>query len=102
MNRISFLNRDYAFKGLLAVMNIMIYLVRAKSQLYRKSCDKTVSQHGKDLLSFCKVYSVVYMNDRCGNDLKGSFTYISQQGCSLIDYILCSPDLLVVTLCFGF
>ena len=66
----------------------------------RKSCDKTVSPYGKDLLSFCKVYSMVIMHGRCGHDLKGSFTYISQQGCSLIDYILCSPDLLPFVLDF--
>ena len=34
------------------------------------------------------------MNGRYGSDLNGSFTYISAQGCSLKDYVLCSPDLL--------
>ena len=67
----------------------------------RKSCDKTITQNGKDLLNFCKVYSVVIINGRCGNDLNGSFTYISAQGCSLIDYILCSPDLLPLVLDFN-
>ena len=66
----------------------------------RKSRDKTVSPYGKDLLSFCKVYSMVIINGRYGHDLKRSFTYISQQGCSLIDYILCSPDLLPFVLDF--
>ena len=60
----------------------------------RKSCDKTVSQNGKDLLNFCDVYSVAVMNGRCGSDINGSFTYISTQGCSLINCALCSPDLL--------
>ena len=66
----------------------------------RKSCDKTFSHNGKNLLNFCKVYSVVIMNGRCGSDLNGSFTYISAQGCSLIDCVLCSPDLLPFVLDF--
>ncbi|MCG8032574.1 MAG: endonuclease/exonuclease/phosphatase family protein [Candidatus Thiodiazotropha taylori] len=66
----------------------------------RKSCDKTVSSYGKDLLNFCKVYSMVILNGRCGSDLNGSVTYISAQGCSLIDYVLCSPDLLTYIIDF--
>ena len=52
------------------------------------------------MLNFCKVYSVIILNGRCGSDLNGAFTYISAQGCSLIDYILCSPDLLPLVLDF--
>ena len=41
------------------------------------------------------------MNGRCGSDLNGSFIYISTQGCSLIDCVLCSPDLLPFVLDFN-
>ena len=67
----------------------------------RNSCDKTVSTNGKDLLNFCKAYSVVIVNGRCGRDLNGSYIYISAQGCSLIDYVLCSPDFLTFILDFN-
>ncbi|MEW8548565.1 MAG: endonuclease/exonuclease/phosphatase family protein, partial [Candidatus Thiodiazotropha sp.] len=67
----------------------------------RSSCDKTVSPCGNDLLNFCKVYSLIIVNGRCGRDLNGSYTYISTQGCSLIDYVLCSPDLLTFILDFN-
>ena len=39
-------------------------------------------------------HSMIILNDRCGNDLNGSFTYISAECCSLKDYVLCSLDLL--------
>ena len=66
----------------------------------RKSCDKKITQNGKDLLNFRKVYSVIILNGRFGSDLNGAFTYISAQGCSLIYYILYSPDLLQLPLVY--
>ena len=67
----------------------------------RKSCDKTISTNDKDLLNFCKVDSVVIVNGRSGRDLNGSYSYISAQGCSVIDYGLCSPDFLTFILDFN-
>lgn len=50
-------------------------------------------------IGFFVVYSMLILNCCCGGDLNGSFSYISAQGCSLIDYVLVP---LSITIRIGF
>ncbi|MEW8548220.1 MAG: endonuclease/exonuclease/phosphatase family protein [Candidatus Thiodiazotropha sp.] len=60
----------------------------------RVSCDKTVNKFGRDLLNFCITYSLLIVNSRIGEDKDiGNFTFVSSNGNSVIDYIICSQDL---------
>ena len=60
----------------------------------RRSCDKTVNKFGKDLIEFCKAYSFIILNGRIGKtDNSGDYTFIGQQGCSIVDYYLCTRNL---------
>ena len=62
--------------------------------LKRFSADRTVNNFGKTLLDVCSTFNIHIMNGRCGNDIeKGDFTYIGNNGASLIDYIISSSVL---------
>ena len=62
---------------------------------YRTSSDKTVNTCGRNLIELCKLYSVYILNGRVGEDKTlGHFTYTSTIGCSVIDYCLCSGNLI--------
>ena len=63
--------------------------------LPRKSRDNTVNKAGKELLRFCKTYGCFIINGRFGSDISnGDFTFINQNGCSVIDYFIMSSPLL--------
>jgi hypothetical protein len=69
--------------------------LEAPSLEQRSSQDDVTSTTGNHLIDFCKIYSLYMLNGRTGDDnKKGHFTYISANGCSVIDYGLCSADLL--------
>ena len=60
----------------------------------RSSCDSTVNTSGRHLIDLCKLYSLCILNGRKGDDKGiGHYTYISPNGCSVIDYCLISYDL---------
>ena len=60
--------------------------------LHRVSKDTQVNNYGRRLLSFCKNMGLMIANGRCGNDcLKGDTTCANV---SVVDYVLCTPDLL--------
>ena len=60
----------------------------------RKSYDNVVNKSGKQLLKFCKIYNCFVVNGRCGSDTGiGDFTFINQNGCSVIDYFVLSASL---------
>ena len=58
----------------------------------RKSKDNHVNIFGRTLLNLCEELDVHIVNGRCGYDC-GNYTFISNQGKSLIDYVLASPSL---------
>ena len=63
--------------------------------LDRVSQDKVANEHGNYLLNFCKASGLRIMNDRIGNDGGiGKFTCVTDNGCSVIDYVLCRPELM--------
>ena len=60
----------------------------------RFSADRTINNFGKTLLDLCSTLNIHIMNGRCGNDFeKGDFTYIGNNGTSLIDYLISSSVL---------
>ena len=62
--------------------------------LKRYSQDKTVNNRGKELLDRCHVCELIILNGRRGKDTGiGNFTRIDTPGKSVVDYVLCSPDI---------
>ena len=63
--------------------------------LNRVSQDKVVNEHGNYLLNFCKASGLRIINGRIGNDGGiGKFTCVTENGCSVVDYVLCRPELM--------
>ena len=60
----------------------------------RNSKDKTVNKAGIALIDLCCEFDVHILNGRYSNDMKESFTYISTNGCSVIDYIILSTSMM--------
>ena len=67
----------------------------ADKPLQRHTQDIVTNDHGNDLLNFCKQAGVRIMNGRvCEDERKGAFTCVKNAGCSLVDYVLCKPELM--------
>lgn len=54
----------------------------------RKNQDKETNHFGKQLLDLCAVEGIHLVNGRTNSDLLGNFTFISNRGCSTIDYCI--------------
>ncbi|KAK7450703.1 hypothetical protein BaRGS_00039886 [Batillaria attramentaria] len=57
---------------------------------YRQSQDFTVNDYGSCLLQLCSQFDLFILNGACNGDMDGNYTFISQQGCSVIDYFIIS------------
>ena len=57
-----------------------------------KSQDKNTNQFGKTLIDFCSIFHCIPLNGNYSGDLDGCFTFISDQGNSVIDYCVVSSD----------
>ena len=60
----------------------------------RCSMDKSVQKNGRRLANICIDNSVYILNGRSLGDLRTSYTCISPQGRSVIDYFLCPHDIM--------
>lgn len=60
----------------------------------RQSQDQTLNDYGKLLLEFCSVFDLSILNGNCNGDENGHLTYISQSGCSVIDYFILSSNVM--------
>lgn len=59
------------------------------------TCDTTVNTSGRELIELCKTYGFYILNGRYEPDRNiGNYTYICTNGCSVIDYGLCSGNVL--------
>ena len=57
--------------------------------------DKTVNTAGRTLIELCKMCDIRTVNGRVGDDLGvGDYTYMNYNGQSVIDYVICSTQLL--------
>ena len=52
------------------------------------------NKHGIQLLELCKTIGLLIINGRLGQDKGiGDFTRQDTTGCSVVDYMLCNPEL---------
>jgi len=58
----------------------------------RKSEDKTVNNFGRSLINFCSVFDLLPLNGLVQSGFDDTFTFLSENGRSVIDYFLCSVD----------
>lgn len=57
----------------------------------RSSCDNKINAFGKELIALCQVYSLIIANGRFGDPRNsGDYTFVGPQGCSVVDYFICS------------
>ena len=57
----------------------------------RVNQDDVIDSYGRRLLSFCKITDLIIANGRLGEDSNlGQYTFVSHNGCSVVDYLLCS------------
>lgn len=67
-----------------------------KSDTYgRKSCDKITNFFGKTFISLCNVFDCLPLNGWHSGDVEGSFTFVSEQGNSVVDYFVACRDVLL-------
>lgn len=59
----------------------------------RKSQDKTINQFGKVFIDFCTTFQCAPLNGCHSGDPHGQFTFMADQGNSVVDYIVVSTDL---------
>ena len=59
----------------------------------RQSQDIILNQYGKLLLNMCTSLNLCILNGMCSGDQEGRYTYVSNFGSSVIDYVLLSSDL---------
>ena len=74
-------------------MKMIEALCRTKA-LSRNSYDTAVNEYGHKLLSMCRSMGLLICNGRLGQDRnKGRYTRLETTGNSVVDYVLCTPDL---------
>lgn len=66
----------------------MDWYTKSEFNIPRQSRDLTVNTFGKTLLTLCKETNMCVLNGRSTRDPFGEFTYVSEQGQSVIDYIV--------------
>lgn len=67
----------------------------------RCSEDKTVNQFGKHLKDLCNTFQLTPLNGLLEGDKKGKFTFVAEQGNSVIDFVLLSAEAVSIhKLCF--
>ena len=60
------------------------------------SQDKNVrtDEYGKEILDMCKNCNIRILNGRMIEDMRGQFTCVTRNGCSVVDYAICSTGLI--------
>ena len=69
--------------------------------LDRSSKDKKINKFGLSLKEMCCTYDIHIMNGRLFNDKVGNFTCFSNNGKSVVDYMICSTSLFESVKNFG-
>ena len=64
------------------------------NDIKRTSKDNTVNSFGRYLISICEEFSLSVLNGLQSLNYPGDYTYVSQTGCSLVDYFIISTNML--------
>ena len=73
--------------------DIFIQAVNSTTFTTRVNKDHVVDCYGRRLLLFCQVTDLCIANGRLGGDRNvGQFTFVSNNGFSVVDYLLCSHE----------
>ena len=83
--------------------SLLLRKMAENNELDRFSKDSSrTNKHGRNLLEFCKTAGLLIMNGRLGSDKGiGELTRVDTTGCSVVDYMLCNPDLFSQITHFG-
>ena len=85
-------NDDVLDPSILDYPEIVNTLISLNIPINRSNKDTTVNNNGKKLIELCKCHDLCIVNGRIGSDKHiGNTTF---DGTSLIDYVICTPDLL--------
>ena len=60
----------------------------------RSSEDTIVNEYGRKLIDMCISHDLLIVNGRAISDPKGSYTCYTHNGSSLVDYVICSRDII--------
>jgi hypothetical protein len=67
---------------------------KRECEMKRNSKDIILNAEGKKLIDMCEMLDFTILNGTYGSDKNGDFTYVGSTGASVIDYILCSKNIL--------
>ena len=83
--------------------SVLLRKMAENSELDRFSKDTVrANKHGVNLLEFCKTVGLLIINGRLGSDKGvGELTRVDTTGCSVVDYMICNPDLFSQITHFG-
>ena len=60
----------------------------------RENFDNKINNHGKQIIEICKIYDLQILNGRTKGDSFGRPTFHGKNGTSVVDYTICSVELL--------
>lgn len=64
------------------------------TNLNRHSSDKVVQKYGRRLIDLCLHNNMNILNGRALGDINGRYTCYTPHGCSVVDYFICSQEIL--------
>ncbi len=59
----------------------------------RQNCDRKINERGRELIDLCKTTNHIILNGRFLGDSMGYFTFMNDNGCSVVDYALADTEL---------
>ena len=75
-------------------LNSSSFFCEMKGLYRRRSEDVVLNGYGRSLLEMCAGLEFMILNGMCSSDPKGSFTFVSPHGDSIIYYFIVSTNLL--------
>ena len=87
-----FITNDILHHNIIDNMQPLASYTSDNFNVHRESQDHFVNQQGRQLLTFCKSTGFRIVNGRHPGDPSGSVTFYSNNGVSLIDFLLCKQD----------
>ena len=86
--------RSGTLSDLIVVDEIFQHYDLDNSPNERYSMDKKIDKSGRRLIEVCTENNLHILNGRTLGDLQGRYTSFQHQGCSVVDYFICSQSVL--------